>query len=72
MEVLEQSEVSAAVRVSETEAKVLALAMRYWQDAMETDSPLVDNLSERLKKINDDFDVILNASLSADKRLETS
>ena len=66
MEVLEQSEVSAAVRVSETEAKVLSLAMRYWQDAMEADSPLVDDLSERLQKISSDFDVILSASLSAD------
>ncbi len=66
MEVLEQSEVSAAVRVSETEAKLLSLAMRYWQDAMEADSPLVDDLSERLQKISSDFDVILSASLSAD------
>ena len=66
MEVLEQSEVSAAVRVSETEAKVLSLALRYWQDAMEADSPLVDDLSERLQKISNDFDVILSASLSTD------
>ncbi len=66
MEVLEQSEVSAAVRVSETEAKLLSLAMRYWQDAMEADSPLVDDLSERLQKISSDFDVILSASLSTD------
>ena len=62
MEVIEQSEITAAVRMSETEAKILFLAMRYWQDAMDTGSPLVDDLSERLGKITADFDTILTGS----------
>jgi len=59
MEVIEQSEISASVKVSETEAKVLFLAMRYWQDAMDTGSPLVEDLSLRLEKITADFDAVL-------------
>ena len=59
MEVIEQSEVSADVRVSETEAKILSLAIRYWKDAMDTGSPLVADLSERLAKINADFDEVM-------------
>lgn len=66
MEVLEQSGVSAAVRLSETEAKLLSLAMCYWQDAMEADSPLVEGLSERLLQISNDFDVVLSGNLDAE------
>lgn len=66
MEVIEQSEVSASVRVSETEAKILSLAIRYWKDAMDTGSPLVSDLSERLAMINADFDEILAGSRAED------
>jgi hypothetical protein len=59
MEVLEQSEVAADVRVSETEARVLFLAMRYWEEAMDTGSPLVEDLSTRLEKISAEFDAVL-------------
>jgi hypothetical protein len=63
MDVLEQSGVSAAVRMSETEAKLLSLAMRYWQDAMAADSPLVEDLAERLLQISNDFDAVLSGDL---------
>lgn len=62
MEILEQSEISAAVRMSETEAKVLTLAMRYWQNAMATNNPLVEDLSEQLEEITQDFDAVLTAA----------
>jgi hypothetical protein len=62
MEVLKQSEISASVLISETEAKLLSLAVEYWQDAMDTGSPLVADLSERLRKISSDFDSVLDAS----------
>jgi hypothetical protein len=45
MEVLKQSEISASVLISETEAKLLSLAMEYWQGAMDTGSPVVADLS---------------------------
>ena len=67
MEVIEQSEVSASVRVSETEAKILSLAVRYWKDAMDTGSPLVSDLSERLAIINADFDDILSGKSPEDE-----
>ena len=60
MEVLKQSEISASVLISETEAKLLSLAVEYWQDAMDTGSPLVADLSERLREITSDFDVVLD------------
>jgi hypothetical protein len=60
MEVLEQSEIAAAVRLSETEARVLSMAMQYWQDAMETGSPLVADLTERLRAISADFDEVMD------------
>ena len=62
MDLLEQSEFSAAVRVSETEAKVLSLAMQYWLEAMDPGSPLVDDLSERLQQITADFDALFEKS----------
>ena len=65
MEVLEQSAVSAEVRLSETEATVLALAMRYWRDAMDANSPIVEGLSERLQQITEDFDSVM-ASVEAE------
>ncbi len=62
MEVLKQSEISAAVLISETEAKLLSLAVDYWQGAMESGSPLVADLSERLREITSDFDAALDTS----------
>ena len=62
MEVLKQSEISAAVLISETEAKLLSLAVEYWQDAMDTGSPLVADLSDRLREIAAEFDQTLDTS----------
>jgi hypothetical protein len=62
MEILKQSEIAAAVLISETEAKLLSLAVEYWQDAMDTGSPLVADLSERLREITSDFDATLDDS----------
>ena len=59
VEVIEQSAVSADVRMTETETRLLALAMSYWQDAMNAESPVVDDLSERLQRISADFDALL-------------
>ena len=63
MEVLRQSEISAAVQISETEAKLLSLAVDYWKGAMESGSPLVADLSERLREISADFDAALDSSI---------
>jgi len=63
MEVLKQSEIAASVLISETEAKLLSLAVEYWQDAMDTGSPVVADLSERLKEIAADFDAALDGSV---------
>jgi len=63
MEVLKQSEISASVLISETEAKLLSLAVEFWQDAMDTGSPVVDDLSRRLREISSDFDATLDASI---------
>ena len=63
MEVLRQSEISAAVQISETEAKLLSLAVDYWKGAMESGSPLVADLSERLREISADFDAALDSSV---------
>ena len=60
MEVLKKSQVSAAVKISETEAKLLSLAVDYWKDAMDTDSPLVADLSTRLREISQDFENIMD------------
>jgi hypothetical protein len=62
MEVLKQSEISAAVLISETEAKLLSLAVEYWQGAMDTGTPLVADLSDRLREITSDFDAALDTS----------
>ena len=59
MEVLKQSEISAAVKISETEAKLLSLAMEYWKTAMDTGSPLVADLSTRLREISQDFENVI-------------
>jgi hypothetical protein len=59
MEVLKQSEISAAVKISETEAKLLSLAMEYWKNAMDTGSPLVADLSTRLREISQDFENVI-------------
>jgi hypothetical protein len=63
MEVLKQSGISASVLISETEAKLLSLAVEYWQGAMETGSPVVADLSKRLREISADFDAALDASI---------
>jgi hypothetical protein len=62
MEVLKQSEISASVLISETEAKLLSLAVDYWKGAMETGSPVVADLSDRLQEITDSFDAALDQS----------
>jgi hypothetical protein len=62
MEVLKQSEISASVLISETEAKLLSLAVEFWQGAMDTGSPVVADLSDRLREISADFDASLNSS----------
>jgi hypothetical protein len=62
VEVIEQSAVSADVRMTETETRLLALAMSYWQGAMNAESPVVDDLSERLQSISADFDALLSYS----------
>jgi hypothetical protein len=59
MEILEQSAVAANVVLSETEAKVLSMAVGYWKEAMDTNSPLVSGLTERLQAITDEFDAVL-------------
>lgn len=63
MEVLKQSEISASVLISETEAKLLSLAVEYWQGAMDTGSPVVEDLSLRLREITADFDATLDSSI---------
>jgi hypothetical protein len=62
MEVLKQSEISASVLISETEAKLLSLAVEFWQGAMDTGSPVVADLSDRLREISADFDSALDSS----------
>jgi hypothetical protein len=62
MEVLKQSEISASVLISETEAKLLSLAVDYWKGAMETGSPVVADLSDRLQEITTAFDDALDQS----------
>ncbi len=62
MEVLKQSEISASVLISETEAKLLSLAVDYWKGAMETGSPVVADLSDRLQEITMAFDAALDQS----------
>ena len=64
MEVIKQSEVAAAVEISEVEAKLLSLAMEYWEQSMDTGSPIVADLSDRLRKITQDFDAVLEAARS--------
>lgn len=62
MEVIEQSAVAAKVRMTETETRLLSLAVRYWQGRMNPDSALVDDLSERLQKITAQFDAGMEAA----------
>ena len=62
VEVLEQTESSAEVRMTETETRLLSLAMRYWRGRMNPESPLVDDLSERLQKITAEFDAEMEAA----------
>lgn len=62
MEVLKKSDVSAAVQISETEARLLSLAVDYWKDAMDSGSPLVADLSTRLREISQDFENVLEDS----------
>ena len=59
MEILKQSEVNAAVQISEVEAKLLSLAMEYWEQTMDTGSPVVAGLSDRLREITRDFDTLM-------------
>ena len=62
MEVIEQSEFSAEVRMTETETRLLSLAMRYWRGRMNPESPLVDDLSDRLQRITAGFDAEMEAA----------
>ncbi len=59
MEVIDQSELSASVKISETEARLLSMAVDYYQSAMDSGSPLVAGLSDRLKEISDEFDEVM-------------
>ncbi len=56
MEVLDQSELAASVKISETEARLLSMAVDYYKNAMGAGSPLVTGLAERLHEISDEFD----------------
>ena len=60
MEVLDQSELAASVKISETEARLLSMAVDYYKNSMGSGSPLVAGLSERLKEISQDFDDVLS------------
>ena len=60
MEVIDQSPGSAAVQISEVEAKLLSLAVEYWESSMGTGSPLVADLSDRLRDITRDFDALID------------
>ena len=51
MESLDQSEIPAYVRVSATEARMLFLAVRCWQDAQKSGNHVAEGLSVRLEKI---------------------
>ncbi len=59
MELLDRSEVAASVRISETEARLLSMAVEYYRSAMGAESPLVAGLSERLREIADEFDGVM-------------
>jgi hypothetical protein len=59
MEVLDQSGVAASVKISETEARLLSMAVDYYKSSMGSDSPLVAGLSERLKEISDEFNEVI-------------
>lgn len=59
MEILDQSELEASVRISETEARLLSMAVDYYKTSMGSGSPLVAGLSERLKEISEEFDGIM-------------
>ena len=60
MEILEQSPKSAAVEISEVEAKLLSLALEYWEGTMDTGSPVVADLSDRLRDITRDFNALMD------------
>ena len=59
MEVIKQSETEASVQISEFEAKLLSMAMEYWEESMESGSPVVAGLSDRLREISQDFDALI-------------
>ena len=71
METTQESEIPAsehsqpdlldAMRVSATEAKLSFLALRCWQDAMRGDHPDAGELSQRLERIIDEFDLLFGA-----------
>jgi hypothetical protein len=58
MESIDQSEIPAYVRVSATEARMLFLAVRCWQDAQKSGNQVADGLSVRLEKIIAEFDLV--------------
>ena len=59
MEVLDQSEVAASVKISESEARLLSMAVDYYRSSMGTSSAVVAGLSERLHEISAEFDGIM-------------
>ena len=59
VEVIKQSEMAASIQISETEAKLLSMAVDYWKGAMSYDSPLAVDLSDRLRDITADFDAVM-------------
>ncbi len=60
MDILDQSELAASVRISDTEARLLSMAVDYYQTSMGSGSPLVAGLSERLREISEEFDGIID------------
>ena len=59
MEVLDQSEVAASVKISESEARLLSMAVDYYKSSMGASSAVVAGLSERLHEISAEFDGIM-------------
>jgi hypothetical protein len=66
MDILDQSELAASVRISETEARLLSMAVDYYRDAMSSGSPLVAGLSQRLREISEEFDDIMQSADAVD------
>ena len=62
MEVREQPDIPAYVRVNEEEARMLFLAVKCWQDAMNNRGPVAEGISRRLERIIAEFDLVFGRS----------